>query len=216
PELFETWLRRALDGPRAADGDPTAGAARGVTLSTVHRVKGREWPHVVVFGADAGIFPHRLAEDVEEERRVFHVAITRGIEAVTVLADDDRPSPFLGELDGSAPKQAPRRAGARTATTTSARSGGAIAAKTGQARAAEPDLEGEDLVVFEELRRWRSEVARRQGGPAFIIFGDAPLKEIATARPADLRALSRIKGVGPSKLDSYGDDVLEIVARFAT
>ncbi|HAS10006.1 MAG TPA: hypothetical protein DCS55_05715, partial [Acidimicrobiaceae bacterium] len=102
PDLFEAWLRRALDGPRAADGDPTAQAAAGVTLSTVHRVKGREWPHVVVFGADAGIFPHRLAEDVEEERRVFHVAITRGIEAVTVLADDDRPSPFLAELDGTA------------------------------------------------------------------------------------------------------------------
>lgn len=216
PDRFEAWLRTALDGPRASDGDPTADAARGVTLSTVHRVKGREWPHVIVFGADAGIFPHRLTEDVEEERRVFHVAITRGIEAVTVLADDDRPSPFLGELDGSAPKQAPRRAGVRTATTTTARSGGAIAAKSATARAAEPHLEGEDLVLFEELRRWRSEVAKRQGGPAFIIFGDAPLKDIATARPADLRALSRIKGVGPSKLDSYGDDVLEIVARFAT
>jgi DNA helicase-2/ATP-dependent DNA helicase PcrA len=212
PDLFEAWLRRALDGPRASDGDPTAEAARGVTLSTVHRVKGREWPHVVVFGADAGIFPHRLAEDVEEERRVFHVAITRGIEAVTVLADDDRPSPFLGELDGSAPKQPPRRSG-RTGTAAPAR---AVAAKKGSSKAAEPDLAGEDLVVFDELRRWRSEVAKRQGGPAFIIFGDAPLKDIARTRPADLRALSRIKGVGPSKLDSYGDDVLEIVARFAT
>jgi DNA helicase-2/ATP-dependent DNA helicase PcrA len=213
PELFETWLRRALDGPRASDGDPTAGAAAGVTLSTVHRVKGREWPHVVVFGADAGIFPHRLAEDVEEERRVFHVAITRGIEAVTVLADDDRPSPFLAELDGRAPKQATRRAQQASAAGARASAGGA--AKKA-ARAAEPELEGEDLVVFEELRRWRSEVAKRQGGPAFIIFGDAPLKDIAKARPADLRALSRVKGVGPSKLDSYGDDVLEIVARFAT
>ena len=214
PEQFEAWLRRALDGPRASDGDPTAGAAGGVTLSTVHRVKGREWPHVVVFGADAGIFPHRLAEDVEEERRVFHVAITRGIEAVTVLADDDRPSPFLGELDGSAPKQPVRRPAARTATP-AGRAAGSSAARTGAAKAAEPDLEGEDLVLFEELRRWRSEVAKRQGGPAFIIFGDAPLKDIAKARPVDLRALSRVKGVGPSKLESYGDDVLEIVARFA-
>lgn len=214
PELFETWLRTALDGPRASGGDPTADAARGVTLSTVHRVKGREWPHVVVFGADAGIFPHRLAEDVEEERRVFHVAITRGIEAVTVLADDDRPTPFLDELDGTAPKQAPRRPGARTAGP-AGRAAGTGRAGT-SAKPAGPDLEGEDLVVFEELRRWRAEVAKRQGGPAFIIFGDAPLKDIATARPADLRALSRIKGVGPSKLESYGDDVLEIVARFAT
>jgi DNA helicase II / ATP-dependent DNA helicase PcrA len=214
PELFETWLRRALDGPRVGGDDPTAAAAAGVTLSTVHRVKGREWPHVVVFGADAGIFPHRLAEDVEEERRVFHVAITRGIEAVTVLADDDRPSLFLGELDGTAPRRpAGRTAPRRTppAAGTARRGPGGI----GPERNAAAELEGEDAVVFEELRRWRAEVAKRQGGPAFIVFGDAPLKEIARRRPADLRELSRIKGVGPSKLDSYGDDVLEIVARFA-
>jgi len=210
PEHFETWLRRALDGPRAGD-DPTSGAATGVTLSTVHRVKGREWPHVVVFGADAGTFPHRLAEDVEEERRVFHVAITRGIEQVTVLADDDRPSPFLAELDGSVPRHAARRPVRRPA-------GPAVAAPVRRGSTAsrgEAELEGEDLVLFEELRRWRAEVARRQGGPAFIVFGDASLKEIARRRPADLRALSAVKGVGPSKLDAYGDDVLEIVARFA-
>ena len=177
-------------------------------------MKGREWARVVVFGADAGIFPHRLAEDVEEERRVFHVAITRGIEAVTVLADDDRPSPFLGELDGSAPRQPVRRPGAR-AVAPAARTGAGSGGRASTPKATGPDLEGEDLVLFEELRRWRSEVAKRQGGPAFIIFGDAPLKDIAKARPADLRALSRIKGVGPSKLESYGDDVLEIVARFA-
>jgi len=210
PERFETWLRRALDGPRAGD-DPTAGAATGVTLSTVHRVKGREWPHVVVFGVDAGTFPHRLAEDAEEERRVFHVAVTRGIEAVTVLADDDRPSPFLAELDGSAPRQAARPAGRRAAPAAAAPARRTATA----ARRTEPDLDGEDLVVFEELRRWRAEVAKRQGGPAFIVFGDASLAEIAKRRPADLRALSKVKGVGPSKLDAYGDDVLEVVSRFA-
>jgi len=209
PERFETWLRQALDGPRAGD-DPTSGAATGVTLSTVHRVKGREWPHVVVFGVDAGTFPHRLAEDVEEERRVFHVAITRGIEAVTVLADDDRPSPFLGELDGTAPREAARPP-ARRITAAAA----ATPARRASARSGEPDLEGEDLVLFEELRRWRAEVAKRQGGPAFIVFGDASLKEIARRRPADLPALSKVKGVGPSKLDAYGDDVLEVVGRFA-
>jgi len=212
PDRFETWLRQALDGPRAGADDPTAGAAAGVTLSTVHRVKGREWPQVVVFGADGGIFPHRLAEDVEEERRVFHVAITRGIEAVTVLADDDRPSPFLTELDGRAPRQPARRAAGRSPAAAPGRRGPAA---IGPERGAAPDLEGEDAVLFEELRRWRAEVARRQGGPAFIVFSDASLKDIARSRPADLRALSRIKGVGPSKLDSYGDDVLEVVARFA-
>ena len=206
-------------GPGPGD-DPTAGAAAGVTLSTVHRVKGREWPHVVVFGADAGIFPHRLAEDVEEERRVFHVAITRGIDQVTVLADDDRPSLFLGELDGSAPRR-PKGAARRTAIAAPADSGRRgrqnVLAGTGGGGRSSPasELEGEDLVLFEQLRQWRSEVARRQGGPAFTIFNDATLSEIARRRPADLRALRAIKGVGPSKLDSYGDDVVEIVLRFA-
>ena len=215
PELFETYLRRALTADRADDG-------AGVTLSTVHRVKGREWPHVVVFGANGGLFPHRLAEDVEEERRVFHVAVTRGIETVTVLADTERPSPFLGELDGSAPKRPTRpvsasggRAPAPTARTASRAAGGP---RDGLMPAGYDgdDLEGEDLVLFEELRRWRAEVAKRQGGPAFTVFNDATLKATARARPDSLRALSAIKGVGPTKLENYGDDVLDIVRQFAS
>jgi hypothetical protein len=70
----------------------------GVTLSTVHRVKGLEWDHVVVVAANDGLFPHRLSEDVEEERRVFHVAVTRCRLSVDVVADRARPSPFVAEL----------------------------------------------------------------------------------------------------------------------
>ena len=207
PELFETDLRRALTADRAPDD----GDGAGVTLSTVHRVKGREWPHVIVFGANGGLFPHRLAEDVEEERRVFHVAITRGIEQVTVLADAERPSPFIAELDGSAPKRPARQltASGSRAPASTARTDSRAAGYDGT------DLEGEDVVVFEELRRWRAEVARRQGGPAFTVFNDATLKAAARARPDSLRALASIKGVGPTKLENYGDDVLEIIRQFA-
>lgn len=205
PDLFETYLRRALQADRAEEG-------RGVTLSTVHRVKGREWPDVVVFGASNGIFPHRLADDVEEERRVFHVAITRGIGSVTVLVDRDRPSPFVGELDGSAEKRPPRQLAASRPTAVAGRA----ATKPAKQRGYDDiDLEGEDLVVFEELRKWRAETAKRQGGPAFTVFNDATLKATAKARPDSLRAFSKIKGVGPTKLDNYGDDILEIIQQFA-
>ncbi len=68
PAEFEMWLHSALARPWQPDG---------VTLATVHRVKGKEWPVVIVHQAAADQFPHRLATDVEEERRVFHVAITR-------------------------------------------------------------------------------------------------------------------------------------------
>ena len=78
PAGFEAWLRAAFQ--RAAD-------PAGITLSTIHRVKGREWDRVAVFGVADGLVPHRLAEDVEEERRVLHVAITRGRHRVALLAD---------------------------------------------------------------------------------------------------------------------------------
>ena len=100
PTGFEPWLRTAFSR------ESTPG---GVTLSTIHRVKGREWDRVAVFGVADGIVPHRLAEDIEEERRVLHVAITRCRHRVTVLADRTRPSPFLAELAGTAPhRPAPR------------------------------------------------------------------------------------------------------------
>ncbi len=90
---FEAWLRGTFHRERA-DG--------GVTLSTIHRVKGLEWDRVVVFGVSDGIVPHRLAEDVEEERRVLHVGITRGRHRVLVLGDAARPSRCLAELAGTA------------------------------------------------------------------------------------------------------------------
>ena len=100
PAGFEPWLRSAFQ----RQSDPA-----GITLSTIHRVKGREWDRIVVFGVADGIVPHRLAEDVEEERRVLHVAITRGRHRVALLADRSRPTVFLAELAGTAPPTRPPR-----------------------------------------------------------------------------------------------------------
>jgi DNA helicase-2/ATP-dependent DNA helicase PcrA len=61
-----------------------------VLLSTVHRIKGKEWDRVIVFGATQGLLPHRLGDDEEGERRVFHVALTRARHQVAVLADAAR------------------------------------------------------------------------------------------------------------------------------
>lgn len=100
PKTFESWLRRSL--ATAQDGS-------GVVLSTVHRVKGLEWPHVIIFDASSGIFPHRLSIDLEEERRVFHVAITRCQQSLMITAEAGEPSMFLDELASVAqPTQRPR------------------------------------------------------------------------------------------------------------
>ena len=68
---------------------------------------------------------------------------------------------------------------------------------------------------FETLRQWRSEAARTQGVPAYVIFHDSTLREIAQQQPADLDALAAISGVGAGKLERYGAAVLDAVARQA-
>jgi len=66
--------------------------------------------------------------------------------------------------------------------------------------------------LFEALRSWRSGVAREQGVPAYVVFGDATLRGIAVSRPSTLAELAAISGVGEKKLETYGLAVLEIVA----
>jgi ATP-dependent DNA helicase RecQ len=69
-----------------------------------------------------------------------------------------------------------------------------------------------DPALFQRLREWRSEVARRQGVPAYVVFHDRTLNELAARRPADLIELEALPGIGRSKLDRYGAALLEILA----
>jgi DNA helicase-2/ATP-dependent DNA helicase PcrA len=194
PKGFEGWLRGVLGrGGSRDDG--------GVTLSTVHRVKGMEWDRVVVAGVTDGVLPHRLAEDEEEERRVLHVAITRCRHRVVVLADATRPSPFLGELDGTAPKRAPRPKAPREATP--------IPKSKGKVPLA--DLGPEDAPVEEALRAWRLERSRADDVPAYIVASNAVLRAIATRRPSTARELAMVDGIGPTKLELYGDEILAVL-----
>ncbi|MET8951266.1 DNA helicase RecQ [Streptomyces sp. NPDC004533] len=71
-----------------------------------------------------------------------------------------------------------------------------------------PDL----LPVFEALRSWRAAQAKEQGVPAYVIFHDATLREIATARPTTVAELGTIGGVGEKKLATYGEGVLGVLA----
>jgi ATP-dependent DNA helicase RecQ len=84
-----------------------------------------------------------------------------------------------------------------------------------KARAAAPELPAELVPAFEALRAWRAEQAREQGVPAYIIFHDATLREIATARPSTVAELGAINGVGEKKLATYGEGVLGALAAVA-
>jgi ATP-dependent DNA helicase RecQ len=97
-----------------------------------------------------------------------------------------------------------RREPERTRSTSSSRS------SSGKKAAA--DLSPEAAPVFERLRAWRAGVAKEQGVPAYVIFHDATLRQIATDRPDTLTALGTISGIGENKLAKYGAGVLEALA----
>ncbi|WP_455681813.1 DNA helicase RecQ [Streptomyces violascens] len=74
------------------------------------------------------------------------------------------------------------------------------------------DLPAEALPVFEALRAWRGAQAKEAGVPAYVIFHDATLREIATVRPGSLDELGTIGGVGEKKLATWGEGVLSVLA----
>jgi len=74
------------------------------------------------------------------------------------------------------------------------------------------ELTAEARNLFERLRAWRASIAREQGLPAYVIFHDATLRQIAAERPTTLAALSAVNGVGEAKLAKYGQQVLDQLA----
>ena len=68
-----------------------------------------------------------------------------------------------------------------------------------------------DEQLFDALREWRAERARALGQPAYCVFTDATLTAIAEQRPSSVAALVAVPGIGQTKLDKFGEEVLSIV-----
>jgi len=233
PAELEAWIRahlHQLPVVGAGDAEDEEPAADRITLATIHATKGLEWPHVVVHDVRDELYPHRLAVDLEEERRVFHVAITRGRASVLVNTappgPDAAPSPFVAEMHRARPAdqawpddQPPalvRSAGAPRGTTGGGPNGGAPgggAARSGSAKAARSEpADGDEAARRAALTDWRLGRSRADSVPAYVVLDNATLDAIAAANPSSLAALGRIKGIGPAKLDRYGADILGVLA----
>ncbi len=82
------------------------------------------------------------------------------------------------------------------------------------ARAGDPaDLPAEAAAVFDRLRAWRAGTAKEQGVPAYVVFHDSTLREIATTRPSSLAELATVNGVGETKLNKYGQLILDTLTQ---
>ena len=69
-----------------------------------------------------------------------------------------------------------------------------------------------DPELIDRLKRWRLAQATSQGVPAYVIFNDATLEALAARRPSSGSALLEIPGIGPAKLEAYGEDLLDLLA----
>ena len=228
PAAFEGWLRDRLTGDRVDgdEGDARLGRpswGRGVRLATVHRVKGLEWPHVIVLSATEGLMPHRLAGDLEEERRVFHVAITRGSESVLIVADGPK-SPFIVEMSWRSKlepaglptedRARPSRHAPAEAAVPAPAAGRKAPSQSSRSKSPPIDeaTEPEAAAMFQRLRQWRWEQSQEEEVRPFRVFSDAVLRELARRRPTTDEALLAVPGIGPAKLAAYGGALKSLLA----
>ncbi len=221
-DFCEELARRA-----AAQHVPTVD---GVTLASLHSAKGLEWDAVFLVGLSDGTLPTsyaKTAEQLEEERRLLYVGVTRAREwlwlsygaARSPGGRARRPCRFLPQLDRSAPDRGRsgaadgRSADRRRSRVMSCRICGATLLagadrKLGRCPDCPSDL---DEGLYERLREWRIRVAGTQQVPAYVVFTDATLTALAERRPGRAEDLLAIAGIGPRKLGLYGDSVLALV-----
>jgi DNA helicase-2/ATP-dependent DNA helicase PcrA len=219
-EMTATDFVADLDRRASEQHAPAAG---GITLATLHAAKGLEWDAVFLAGMHDGAMPlmHATTDaEVEEERRLLYVGMTRAREHLVVSwaaartpggRGNRQPSRFLQSLLPAEARAASAKPKQRRAV--NCRECGkplSSAAEKKRGRCADcPASYDEEL--FERLRVWRKETADEESVPAFVVFTDATLQLIAEQRPTSAAALLRISGVGPAKLERYGDALLGVV-----
>jgi DNA helicase II / ATP-dependent DNA helicase PcrA len=193
-------------GRRAAQ--EAEGTGGGVNLLTYHRAKGLEFDAVLLPAVEDGLLPIRQAstpEEVAEERRLLYVGLTRARVHLWLAwaarragpsgrEQARRPSRFLDDV------VAPGGARVRPK-----------AVATGMSRPARSGAEAGGPVA-EALRAWRRKRAEADGVPAYVVFNDRTLAALAERRPRSRGELLAVEGIGPAKLDRYGDELLGLLA----
>ncbi|WP_308461185.1 ATP-dependent DNA helicase UvrD2 [Streptomyces sp. Ru62] len=231
-----------LDERANAQHAPTV---QGVTLASLHAAKGLEWDVVFLVGVAEGMLPityARTDEQIEEERRLLYVGVTRARERLHLSwalsrspggRPNRRPSRFLDGLrPGTTPTVGHTGAGTGAGVERGTTASTPVTPRRTQRTPARCRVCGRTLTdagemklmrcedcpsdmdegLYERLREWRAVQAERSGQPDFCVFTDRTLMAIAEACPESPAELARIPGVLNRKLRSYGADVLAICA----
>lgn len=203
---------------------------QGVTLASLHAAKGLEWDAVFLVGLVDGTVPIRHAlkgahsEDaVEEERRLLYVGVTRAREHLHLSWSQARQPGGKATrrrtrfLDGLVPGEADRARAARPARKPKpgdACSTCGVGLSSGEQRIlglCDTHAGDIDQVLVAELRTWRSALAKSRGVPAYVVMSDATLRAVCHRAPTTPQELVQVPGIGPVKVEQFGDDILGII-----
>jgi len=173
-----------------------------IILATIHAIKGLEAKKVFIIGANEQNFPCKVSDHPaiemvktddynkeEEERRLFYVAISRAKEILYITYSGKKPTYFIDDE----------------------------MMKIGSADSTEQkkiSYEEANQDIIGELKIWRNTLSEENNLPSYTILTNKTIDDIGAKMPATAEELSKIGGIGPSKLMKYGAKILEIVEEF--
>ncbi len=172
-----------------------------VTLATIHAIKGLEAEMVFVIGCNNSNFPckaseHPVIEMVkvdeydkeEEERRLFYVAMSRAKKSLYLTYTGKNPTNFVTKdvLELIQDKKIKMQTKVKINSSSD---------------------------ILTRLKDWRREISTQQGLPAFIIMHDKTLVDLAQKMPSTIRELKTVHGMGPNKINRYGEEILSIISQ---